>query len=244
MSDESRKDPRARIAGVRAAYERAGGDTSDDEVLNLGRGGVFIATTKPLAVGKLVHVELSVPGDSDALSATGRVIWIREIAVNDARPAGMGVKFIDVEEGALEVIGRMIREHEPSPKPGPAAPAREKTIMGVGQAPPPSTPPPPMPGEAKVVVAEDPRPEPKAEPKPKPEPKPEATSEPTSEPKRKAAPDEFDPEAKTEPRRAPITTAKAPAKSGGNGKLLLIAIVAVAVAAIVYWDRIVAMLGK
>lgn len=228
MSDESRKDPRARIAGIRAKYERAGGEASDDHVKNLGRGGIFIATPRPLVVGKLVHVELSVPGDADTLSATGRVVWIRGITVNDDRPAGMGVKFIDVDEGALEVISRMVREHE-SPKPGATAPAREKTIMGVGHSEPPPRlePPPALHDEnapSNVVVAPEPEP---------PPPAPEAT--PKREPK---------PEPKPEPKAAPVAAVKEPEKGSGGGVWLLVVIVAVVVAAFVYWDRILGLLRR
>ena len=226
MSDESRKDPRVRIAGVRAKYERAGGEASDDQVKNLGRGGIFIATGRPLVVGKLVHVELSIPGDADTLSATGRVVWIRGVTVTDDRPAGMGVKFIDVDEGALEVISRMVREHE-SPKPGATAPAREKTIMGVGHSePPPRLEPPPAVHDenapSNVVVAPEPDPPPPA-PEPKPKPKPEP---------------------KPEPKAAPVVAVKEPEKGGGGGVWLLVVIVAVVVAAFVYWDRILGLLRR
>lgn len=228
MSDESRKDPRARIAGIRVKYERAGSEASHDHVKNLGRGGIFIATQRPLVVGKLVHVELSVPGDADTLSATGRVVWIRGITVNDDRPAGMGVKFIDVDEGALEVISRMVREHD-SPKPGATAPAREKTIMGVGHSePPPRLEPPPAVHDenapSNVVVAPEPEP---------PPPAPEAT--PKREPK---------PEPKPEPKAAPVAAVKEPEKGSGGGVWLLVVIVAVVVAAFVYWDRILGLLRR
>lgn len=227
MSDESRKDPRARIAGVRAEYDR-GDDASDDEVLNVGRGGAFIATSHPLAVGKLVHLDLTVPGDAHPLAATARVVWTRELAVNDDRPAGMGVKFIDVDEGAREVIGRMVREHEATARPGAVAPARERTILGVGQ-PNPDTKPrqPTISGVA-----------PEASPSSRPPPMPKTDDASPSSPAPAPAKAALAAEAKAES----VAAAKAAEQRAGGTRWLLALLIAVAVAAYLQRDRILAFL--
>ena len=238
MSNESRKDPRAKFPGVRAKYERADGAASDDEVRNLGRGGLFIVTTTPLAVGKLVHVEIFLPNDATPLGATGRVIWIREIAVNEDRPAGMGVKLIDVDEGALEVISRMLRERVPSVYPPGAAPTRERTIMGVGLP----APEPEVKARRETIAGIAPE----AAPPPSPAPAPVAKSEPPpadATPIAKTKPAEPVAKPKPEAKPAPVASTK-PEKRGGSGIWLVVILVAVVVGAFLYGDRILRLIGK
>jgi uncharacterized protein (TIGR02266 family) len=167
MSEERRSAPRARISGARVTYESAiGGDRVEADALNLGRGGLFVLTDRPLAIGKRIALEIQVAGELVPWAALGRVIWSRERNDTERRPAGMGVKLIDVEDDVLETIERLVegRASELGDIPVdeeevPAAdvvtspivtvtPARERTILGVGLAPPgvegaPQTPSPP-----------------------------------------------------------------------------------------------------
>jgi hypothetical protein len=127
----------------------------------------MVLTDKPLAVGKRITLEIQVPGNPASWTALGRVVWAREHPDGDDKPAGMGVKLIDVEDEALEAIERLIDEdEEPPPEVAPEAPPmaaevvaspivsipsplpleRERTILGVGAFPmPPSSPVPPAP---------------------------------------------------------------------------------------------------
>jgi hypothetical protein len=132
----------------------------------------MVLTDKPLAVGKRIELEIQVPGHPVTWTALGRVVWARAHADGEDKPAGMGVKLIDVEDDALETIERLVGvsesmppeadpekgpepEKEPEPEvvpspivsiPSPVPSQRERTIMGVGVFPssPPSTPPPPV----------------------------------------------------------------------------------------------------
>jgi uncharacterized protein (TIGR02266 family) len=153
MAEERRSAPRARISGARVTYESATGDPTETDALNLGRGGLFVRTEKPLAVGKRLALEIQVAGELVPWSALGRVVWVREHDEGERRPAGMGVKLIDVEDAVIATIERLVagRAHtEPGgvdspPQPAPMAPivsvgpAREKTMLGVGASgfPPP-----------------------------------------------------------------------------------------------------------
>lgn len=145
MAEERRSAPRARISGARITYESANGDPTETDTLNLARGGLFIRTERPLAVGKRLALEIQVAGELVPWSALGRVVWIREHDEGDRRPAGMGVKLIDVEDAVVATIERLVagRAHvdagiDSPPQPALVAPivsvggGRERTILGVG----------------------------------------------------------------------------------------------------------------
>ena len=100
MPDERRWTPRADIPGMRVVFEGAAGERVEADVLNVGSGGLFIRTEKPLAVGKRLSLEVQTVADMVAWSALGRVVWTRETGTTEGAP-GMGVKLIDVDDAAL-----------------------------------------------------------------------------------------------------------------------------------------------
>jgi uncharacterized protein (TIGR02266 family) len=156
MSEERRSGRRAPIAGVRVTYEGATGAQIEAEVLDLAAGGLFIRTETPLLTGKRIALDLHILGEPGPWSALGRVVWSRA-AAEPGRPAGMGVKLIDVEDATIDMLSRLVETREPT-APGvgtvapvttapivslaAAAPERERTLMGVGIAPDVEPPPP------------------------------------------------------------------------------------------------------
>jgi len=152
MADERRGGRRAPISGVKVTYEGATGAVIEAEVLDLATGGLFIRTEAPLATGKRIALDLHVVGEPGPWSALGRVVWTRA-AAEPGRPAGMGVKLIDVDDETIDALARLVETREPTapgvgkiaPTPivslGAGAPERERTLMGVGAD---SDPPPPM----------------------------------------------------------------------------------------------------
>ncbi len=65
-----------------------------DYTKNISRGGTFIATQKPLAVGTLFVFALEVPGLEAPFRLNGLVIWSTQPEEASAeRPAGMGIEF-------------------------------------------------------------------------------------------------------------------------------------------------------
>ena len=144
MSDDRRTARRARLTGIRVTYESAT-EHHQADVFDLSREGLFIAALRPLATGKRVSLEIAVAGEPTPWSALGRVIWAREQDEGQERPAGMAVKFIDIEDSVMAAIDRLIETRERT-EPGLgiskpeapvvlAPPAREKTMLGVGLRP-------------------------------------------------------------------------------------------------------------
>jgi uncharacterized protein (TIGR02266 family) len=137
MAEERRSAPRARLSGVRVTYESAAGDHVETEATNIGPGGLFVLTAKPLAVGKRIALEIQVAGELAPWSALGRVVWAREHDTGQQRPPGMGVKLIDVEDVVVSTIERLVKDRElTEPEIAPAAPlpSREPTVLGVGSS--------------------------------------------------------------------------------------------------------------
>ena len=78
---------------------------------NLSEGGVFIATANPPAIGSEVGFELVLGGER--FLVLGVVRWVRdERAASSGAPAGCGVKWVHLEDGALDAIHRFIGVRE------------------------------------------------------------------------------------------------------------------------------------
>lgn len=108
-------------------------------VFDLSEGGVFIETDNPMPAKKRVSLEIQVTGELAPWAALGRIVWVRAARSADQKPPGMGVAFIDVDEAVLAAIRRLVARHPAESAAGgaevaPAAPAREKTVLGVGPA--------------------------------------------------------------------------------------------------------------
>ena len=133
MLDERRRGPRARIAGAKVICEAASGGRFTGRALDLGKGGLFVQADRRLTVGSRLTIEIQIAGELAPWPALGRVIWVRDAAAQD-KPAGAGVAFIDVDDAVLAAIDRMLaRSPHKSGRP-PAAPERERTVLGIGQA--------------------------------------------------------------------------------------------------------------
>ena len=172
MTQDTRKDPRAKIVSLNVRYKSA---TVDEFIENhshdVSKGGIFIKTSTPFPQGTLLKFEIRLAGDQAVIAGVGRVVWKREPTQAGAeQPAGMGVKFIKIDESSRAVIDRLVGAKEgagsaftselkgesgartsKSTPPGgltaktaSAAPPRpgKSTLLGVGANPAPGSAPP------------------------------------------------------------------------------------------------------
>lgn len=114
---------------------------------DVSRGGMFIKTPSPFAPGTLLKFEVRISSDQRVLQGVGRVVWKREDAGStpDA-PAGMGIKFIKIDDASRGVIEKLVesRGHETQsafdrspdstsapmfPPSGSIDPSEEKTVV-------------------------------------------------------------------------------------------------------------------
>jgi uncharacterized protein (TIGR02266 family) len=87
---------------------REGGASFDGVIRNIGPGGVFLATLRPLAVGARVVLTLDLRGDPQLIEVLAEVRWCRPFVELDGRPAGVGLRFINAPLRAA-IVGALRR---------------------------------------------------------------------------------------------------------------------------------------
>src|SRR5580692_1744987 len=110
MTQDTRKDRRVKIVSLNVRYKSA---TVDEFIENhahdVSRGGIYIKTANPFAAGTLLKFEIRLASDQTVITGVGRVVWKRDPPQGTGdRPAGMGVKFIKVDEPSKVVIERLV----------------------------------------------------------------------------------------------------------------------------------------
>jgi len=90
---EDRRDVGRAPIELKVEYKRVNTFFAD-YTKNISRGGTFISTTRPLAVGTEFLFSLTVPGMGAPLTLRGKVIWTNGVeAATAANPPGMGIEF-------------------------------------------------------------------------------------------------------------------------------------------------------
>ena len=109
MSKDQRTHTRAKVLSMTVRYKSA---TVDDFIEvhshNVSRGGIFIKTKQPFPPGTLLKFEIRLADDAAVLAGVGRVVWKRDEAGDSPDdPAGMGVKFIKLDDKSA-LIARLM----------------------------------------------------------------------------------------------------------------------------------------
>jgi uncharacterized protein (TIGR02266 family) len=112
MLDDRRSARRAMLSGVGVTVENATGERLEAGVLDLSRGGIFVRTEARIAVGKRLSLEIHVTGEASPWPALGRVVWIRTAGEGLDRPAGLGVRLIDIDDAVTKAIDRLVETRE------------------------------------------------------------------------------------------------------------------------------------
>ncbi len=114
--EAERRDASRAAVTLRVEYKRLNAFFAD-YTNNISKGGSFIRTTKPLAVGTEFVFELAIASTADKVALRGEVMWITTEAEADPeadKPAGMGIRFVfdhDSERHALqELVERLMAE--------------------------------------------------------------------------------------------------------------------------------------
>lgn len=97
---DDRRDANRTPIELKVEYKRVNTFFAD-YTKNISRGGTFISTTRPLAVGTEFVFSLTVPGLAEPLRLSGKVIWTNPVDDSTpANPPGMGIEFQyrDIEE--------------------------------------------------------------------------------------------------------------------------------------------------
>lgn len=125
MPEKTDKSKKARQADrlqheLLVAYRTVDGFITDWAV-NISKGGIFINTRNPLAVGTTVRLIISLPDTAFPFDLTGRVARVNEFDNPSNQVPGMGIEFIDVDEEKRTRIERFVerlRKELPDQPPG------------------------------------------------------------------------------------------------------------------------------
>jgi type IV pilus assembly protein PilZ len=112
MPEKVDKSKRARRADrlqheLLVAYRTVDGFITDWAV-NISRGGIFINTRNPLAVGTTVRLIISLPDTAFPFDLSGRVMRVNEFDNPANQVPGMGIEFVDVDEEKRARIERFV----------------------------------------------------------------------------------------------------------------------------------------
>lgn len=77
---------------------------------NISAGGMFIRTEEPQPPGSRFDFELTLDEDYTLIHGLGEVVWVRSRDEGPERPAGMGVRFLDLDEKSRDLIDRIVAE--------------------------------------------------------------------------------------------------------------------------------------
>jgi uncharacterized protein (TIGR02266 family) len=174
--------------------------------VDVSKGGIFIRTPKPLAVGTALKFEFQLQDGSQLITGNGTVVWIRESDPDKAGVApGMGVRFDFLPPDSQKVLDQVLAQKQQamefSDQPTRVASPTDASAMAEASEPEPQPKPAPRP---EVVAPLPAAPPPEPEPEPEPEPPPPVRA---AEPPPKAvepAPPEEEPESARKERLAKI----------------------------------------
>ncbi len=76
---------------------------------NFNEGGMFIQTAKKHAPGTPVRMEFTLPGSSEPVRVTGKIVWIRDASPGADGPPGIGVQFDALAPGTKEQVNQIVR---------------------------------------------------------------------------------------------------------------------------------------
>jgi uncharacterized protein (TIGR02266 family) len=88
------------------AYKTVDGFITD-WATNISRGGIFINTPNPLAVGTTVRLIISLPDAAFPFDLSGRVTRVNELN-NPSQVPGMGIEFIGIDDAKRDRIQRLV----------------------------------------------------------------------------------------------------------------------------------------
>src|ERR1700710_2518601 len=101
---------------------------------NLSPGGIFLRTRAPQPLGTVLDFAFRLGDGFELIRGRGEVVWARMEDEGTTRPAGMGLRFLELSEGSKELIYRIVDQHileggtpydvtQSPPDPLPAGPA-------------------------------------------------------------------------------------------------------------------------
>ncbi|MBE0502214.1 MAG: TIGR02266 family protein [Desulfuromonadales bacterium] len=81
-----------------------------DYAINVGNGGLFLATKNRLPVGTVLYLELLIPGVANATRCRGQVTWVNSAEKNlrPDLPTGVGIEFTELDSAVRKELQRFV----------------------------------------------------------------------------------------------------------------------------------------
>jgi uncharacterized protein (TIGR02266 family) len=107
--EEARSSRRKPVFAMKVRFRRATQlDFEEHHASDVSTGGTFVKTPHPLPPGTLLKLELKLAAEPQPIHGVGRVVWTRQPGGQvDQHPAGMGIKFIKLDELSKKAIRRL-----------------------------------------------------------------------------------------------------------------------------------------
>lgn len=107
---------------------------------NISMGGMFIRTESPQPPGTIFDFEFTLGDGYTLIHGIGEVVWVRERDEGPDRPAGMGVRFLNLDPESRQLVDRIVLERlrkegpsglpvNPGPEPWEAPPDPEDDAL-------------------------------------------------------------------------------------------------------------------
>ena len=101
-----------RRAGIRIPVEMWVEETSERELYlersaNLSLGGIYLENAIPRALGSVIKLQFTLPGDSQPIQVRGEIVNVGETA-----KFGMGIRFVDLPDAEQKRLAAFIDERE------------------------------------------------------------------------------------------------------------------------------------
>jgi type IV pilus assembly protein PilZ len=88
---------------------------------NISGGGIFIKTQQPPPLNQAVLLHFTLPGISHDFQVRGVVVWANPVSTRSSFPAGMGIKFLNIDPKEQQLIADFIKQAK-----GPSAAGAQK----------------------------------------------------------------------------------------------------------------------
>jgi len=135
---------------------------------NVSQGGMFIRTRTAEPVGTVLDFGFRLGDDYELIHGRGEVVWVRTREEAPERPAGMGIRFLELSAGSRELIRKMVDAYvqaggtpfdvsqAPEPAPTPVHPPAVPAVPAIAPVVPiavPVAPEPLVPAQAEPSIA-------------------------------------------------------------------------------------------
>jgi uncharacterized protein (TIGR02266 family) len=136
---DTRKDKRAPVS-LKVRFKSATVDEFIEHYSkDVSRGGIYIKSSQPMAVGTLLKFQFQLKDESALIRGVGRVVWTRaEVDATADNPAGMGIKFIKMDNESRSMVERIVDSNAPDPGSYVSGRLNATSAEPTSSAPPPN----------------------------------------------------------------------------------------------------------